>query len=173
MSKAYPLGVRPSMPSFAWPTLDINVAELLRLVDAADIPGDQYGLGAKWNVNADVATLRKSDVDCSGFVRWILRQASGEVLSFPDGSWIQHEWVKKHGFKASSVEAGKLVDHAVRIAFLSPQDGGGVGHVALIHNGETIESHGAAGPDRRPWNGLRWQGKCRVYVLVSPIMGDS
>jgi len=58
----------------------------------------------------------------------------------------------------------------VRIAFLSPSDTSSrIGHVVLIQNGRTLESHGGAGPDSRPWNGESWQAVTRVYELTGPL----
>lgn len=107
-------------------------------------------------------------VDCSGYTRWLIWHASSGRVTFVDGSAQQHEQAEHAGFKRSSVEAGKMRDGALRIAFLSPEDGGGVGHVALLLNGSTIESHGHHGPDSREWTGEGWQAKTAVYVLTAP-----
>jgi len=62
--------------------------------------------------------------------------------------------------------AGMQRNGAVYIAFLSPNDtSSGIGHVVLIHNGRTLESHGGVGPDSRPWNRTGWQAKATVYLL--------
>ena len=54
----------------------------------------------------------------------------------------------------------------MRIAFLAPQDAPSrIGHVVLVHNGKTLESHGGVGPNARPWTGTGWQAKASVYLL--------
>lgn len=124
-----------------------------------------YGLGSK---APSLTALPGKDflrIDCSGFVRWAVYQASYNKLKMPDGSVVQHDWVRKQGYKVSDIASGKLKDGRVRIAFMSPADGGGVGHVALILNGWTLESHGGGGPNRREWTGAGWQSTAKVYVL--------
>jgi hypothetical protein len=86
---------------------------------------------------------------------------------------VQRERVSGQGFRESSFEAGKNLDGKVGIAFLEPQDSRGhIGHVLLIHNGSTIESHGNdaslvhGGPDSRPWNGQHLQEKMHVFKLT-------
>jgi hypothetical protein len=82
---------------------------------------------------------------------------------------VQHDWVKSHGFAKVDVAAGQNTDDIVRIAFLQPQDvPSHIGHVALLYNGQTIESHGGLGPDSRPWTGTGWQARTHVYVLTAP-----
>src|SRR5262249_40401750 len=86
---------------------------------------------------------------------------------FPDGSVVQHDWIREHGFEKSSIADGKLNDDVVRIAFLRPQDTAhGIGHVVLISRAKTLESHGGVGPDSRAWTGGDWQAKAFVYVLA-------
>jgi cell wall-associated NlpC family hydrolase len=163
MSTAW--GVVPASAAFGWPTLPVNVPMLVATVAQMVAEQVQYHLGAK----APRLSCQPSEIDaidCSGLVRYALYRASGVTL--PDGSVNQHDWCDAQGFKHSNVDAGKITDGALRIAFLSPAAGGGVGHVSLIHMGRTLESHGGMGPDRRPWTGLGWQGKCSVYVLTPP-----
>ena len=113
------------------------------------------------------AGARFTQVDCSGFVREIMRRATNLGSSFPDGSVIQHQWVDKKGFARATVADGKARDGAVRIAFLSPNaTASGIGHVALIVDGATLESHGGVGPDSRPWSGAGWQASTALYLLA-------
>jgi hypothetical protein len=130
-----------------------------------------YGLGAKI-VPVDTQAPGSggfTKVDCSGFIRAALRRATPHPprLQFPDGSVVQHDWVRAQGFAKVTVADGQNADGVVRIAFLRPQDSPtNIGHVALIHNGRTIESHGGVGPDSRPWTGADWQARTSVYVLT-------
>lgn len=163
-----PSGVKSPTESFAWPSMPINTDLLKLLSDRTVQPGNQYEFGGKVEIDADTAEVRAEGVDCSGYVRWLVHRATGGAVTMPDGSAVQHEWVRDAGFKASSVPAARLLDGVVRIAFLSPTAGGGIGHVALIRNGLTFESHGGAGPNRRAWSGAGWQWRCKVYVLTPP-----
>src|SRR5262249_19536344 len=98
-----------------------------------------------------------------------IKEATTPMVPFPDGSVVQHDWVAAHHYKKTSVASGKLADGMVRIAFLAPgATSSGIGHVVLIHNGRTLESHGGVGPHSRPWNGEGWQGATTVYELTAP-----
>ncbi len=150
---------------FAWPVIDLDREKLIDLYLACRAAHVGYRLGAKAaHLNARPGEGFKS-IDCSGFVRWLVWNASTDHVALLDGSVQQHEQIRLLGFKPSSVADARREDNVVRAAFLSPLAGGGVGHVALIWQGKTIESCGAAGPSRRPWNGLGWQGRCKVYAL--------
>jgi hypothetical protein len=110
-----------------------------------------YGLGSKApSLDCDPAAITK--IDCSGFVRYLLYQATDNQVVLPDGSWHQREWCQgKKLAKVDYEEAGSS-DGWLRIAFISPRKGH-AGHVWLILEGQTLESHGKTkGPDRRPWN---------------------
>jgi cell wall-associated NlpC family hydrolase len=131
--------------------------------------GVRYGFGAKApTLNSAVDALVKNGIDCSGFFRYLMYHcASGLVV--PDGSWTQMEWLKEMGFKESSVESAKLKDGVVRVAVLSQGDSSsGIGHIAIVVDGRTLESHGSVGPNRREWTGGGWQAKAHVYALTRP-----
>jgi hypothetical protein len=132
-------------------------------------PRVTYGLGAKVPFFKAVPGKDFKKVDCSGFVREAIRRATDPRVPFPDGSVVQHEWVRGNGFRASSVGAAAKNDGAVRIAFLRPQDSPSkIGHVVLVHNARTFESHGGVGPNSRAWTGSGWQAKAFVYLLTAP-----
>ena len=127
-----------------------------------------YGLGAKAPFHGAVPGTDFTRIDCSGFVREAIWHATSPHLDFKDGSVVQHEWVAQHGFPPASVADGSARDGVIRIAFLSPHaTTSGVGHVTLIADGRTLESHGGLGPDSRPWTGADWQGKCVLFVLTA------
>lgn len=131
-------------------------------------PRVTYGLGAKPPFPGATPGVDFRKIDCSGFVREAIRRSETAQLGFPDGSVIQHEWVRGQGFANAPVSSGRALDGLVRIAFLRPQDtSSGIGHVVLIHNGRTLESHGGVGPDSLPWTGAGWQAKAHVYVLTA------
>lgn len=162
-----PIGVMAPTDSFAYPVMDIDIPLLLLLSERTVQPGDQYKLGGKApSLKADSAIIRSLKLDCSGYVRWILHRATDDQVVMPDGSDNQAEWLDLHGFKRSTVDAWFRKDGVVRIVHYNPI--GKVGHIAVVLNGETIESHGKAGPDRREWTGEGWQGACSVWCLTSP-----
>jgi len=133
-------------------------------------PRVTYGLGKKVPFLNAVPGRDFTQVDCSGFVREAVREATTPTLAFPDGSVVQHDWVQAHQFQKCSVTDGKLDDGMMRIAFLRPQDvSSGIGHVVLIVAGQTLESHGGTGPDTRRWDGSSWQAKTFVYNFARDV----
>src|ERR1700724_1634959 len=85
-------------------------------------PRVTYGLGKKVPFLNAVPGHDFTQVDCSGFVREAVREATSPTLAFPDGSVVHHDWVQAHQFEKSSVAAGTQDDGMMRIAFLRPQE---------------------------------------------------
>jgi hypothetical protein len=109
-----------------------------------------YGWGSKApSLSCDTSKIHR--LDCSGFVRYLLYQASDSQLLLPDGSYIQHDWCKHSGLARVDYSSASANDGWLRIAFIPPAKHH-AGHVWLILNGLTLESHGGKGPDRRAWN---------------------
>jgi lysozyme family protein len=157
--------------AFPFPTLPLDFSKAAAFLQACmnSTPRVTYGLGAKVPFFGAVPGRDFRRVDCSGFVREAIRRATTPRAAFPDGSVVQHDWVKQRNFKKSTPQSALLQDGAVRIAFLRPQDvSSGIGHVVLVHNGRTLESHGGRGPNARPWTNTGWQAKSFVYVLTPP-----
>jgi hypothetical protein len=147
--------------------LDIAVAQGFLTACMTSHPRVAYGLGSKVPFFKARPGVDFAKVDCSGFVREAIREATMPLVPFPDGSVVQHDWIIAQHYKKTTVSSGKLTDGRVRIAFLSPTDtSSGIGHVVLIHNGLTLESHGGVGPDSRPWNGESWQAVTTIYELT-------
>lgn len=154
-------GPEPSLGSPAVVAFDIARAEAFLDACMTSVPRVGYKLGAKVQSGEEPGKGLRA-VDCSGFVREVMRRATNLGPRFPDGSVIQHDWIRARGFAPASF----LNADAVYIAFLSPNDSPSkIGHVVLIHDGKTLESHGGVGPDARPWTRKGWQAKARVYVL--------
>lgn len=159
--------ILPPSEAFPYPTIDIDLPLLHLLHSRVVQPGNQYKLGGKVNrLTADSSIVGSMGIDCSGYVRWLLHRATHDSLVIPDGSVNQGEYIENMGFKRSTVEACKREDGVLRIAQYHPQSG--VGHICLVINGTTIESHGGTGPDSRPWTGEGWQGVCTVWCLTAP-----
>jgi lysozyme family protein len=151
------------------PTIPLNLPLVQSFLAActSTLPRITYGLGAKVPFHGAVPGKDFQKVDCSGFVREAIWRATLPHQSFPDGSVVQHDWIRERNFARSSPEAAAQSDGAIRIAFLRPQDSPQrIGHVVLIHNAQTLESHGGVGPDSRPWTKDGWQAKALVYVLT-------
>ena len=94
-------------------------------------------------------------LDCSGFVRYLIYQATDGQTTMSDGSHYQRKWCEKQLLTVQ--EYGKTAyraDSKLRIAFLSADPPSqSYGHVWLIYNGKTLESYSSGkGPGRRPWS---------------------
>jgi hypothetical protein len=153
----------------AVPTLPIDIGLARTFLDACihSVPRVRYGLGAKVPFHGAVPGQDFKAVDCSGFVREAIWRATSPHQGFPDGSVVQHDWIRDRNFERSTPDAALQQDGVIRIAFLRPQDSPNhIGHVVLIHNARTLESHGGVGPDSRAWTKAGWQGKTFVYVLT-------
>src|SRR5262249_3545212 len=132
---------QPAGPG-ARPLLSLDLARAHAFLDACrnSVPRVTYGLGAKVPFLGAVPGRDFTKVDCSGFVREAIRLSTSPSLAFPDGSVVQHDWVRAHGFEKSTVAGGLENDGAVRIAFLRPQDSPShIGHVVLVAAGKTLE----------------------------------
>lgn len=148
-------------------TMALDWSKVQFFVQACRAAGVGYALGAKIPNDTSTPGTDFMSVDCSGFVRVAIRKATDPTVGFPDGSVVQQDWVRAKGFTHSSIADGMFTDGRVRIAFLNPNDSPqGIGHVALVCNGLTAESHGGVGPDARPFDGMGWQAKARIYLLT-------
>lgn len=153
------------------PTMPIDGAKARAFLDSCinSNPRVTYGLGKKVPFHGAKPGQDFQKVDCSGFVREAIWRATDPHVNFKDGSVVQHDWIRAQGFTKHTREQAMASDNLVRIVFLQPQDSpSGIGHVALVHNGRTIESHGGTGPNSRPWTVTGWQSKAFVYLLSNP-----
>lgn len=108
-------------------------------------------------------------VDCSGFVLWALYHLTGGTFSRdPEdvNSADLHAIIAGVGFVPVPPAAGHIEDGALRIWFLTPEQGNGIGHVLLTCEGMTYESHGSKGPDSRAWGSQPWMGTMQGYELT-------
>jgi len=96
-------------------------------------------------------------IDCSGWTRYALAKATGGQLVLPDGSQVQLAWAENSLHKLdkySDVLYAKDDPNRLFIAFLRVTPNRKIGHVWLVHQGMTLESHGGVGVDSRPWDSL-------------------
>jgi hypothetical protein len=152
----------------AVPELQLDITEALNFLDSCmhSSPRVTYGLGKKISPHGAKPGTQFTKVDCSGFVRETIWRATEPHFNFPDGSVVQHDWIKDKGFERVNRTDAGLADGKIRIVFLRPQDSPShIGHVALVHNARTIESNGGVGPNSRAWTGNGWQAKAFVYIL--------
>lgn len=114
-------------------------------------------------------------MDCSGYLRWLIYRITKGLVTIPDGSWNQRAWFQVQGFAPCNYSDCSRKDDVLRIAFLNSENGE-AGHVWLIVNSLTIESHGRSkingvwqdGPSRRPWNWKSLKNKVDYcFVLTS------
>ena len=154
--------------------MPIDIAKALTFLHACTTsqPRVSYGLDAKAPNDASQpgapAPPGFVKLDCSGFVRAVIRRSTTpKMTQFPDGSVQQHDWVRAQGYPKATVADGGSLDGKVRIAFLPPHaTPDHIGHVVLLHEGQTLESHGGVGPDRRNWSALPWRTHTEVFELT-------
>ena len=163
--------MNPPTTTFPYTTITLDTVRLVEVTEHAIAARIAYSLGAK-AASPDATTTSFHRIDCSGFVGWALSEASYDAFTalFGLGSVEQHDFIICQKFKVSSVGDAFGNDDIVRIAFLTPEAGGGIGHVLLVLNGLTLESHGGKGVDRRSWNPNTYpfMGRMDVYVLTAP-----
>jgi hypothetical protein len=149
--------VSKTIPPVDLPKLESLFAQLER-------QGVTYRLGAKANQLHDPPS-KITALDCSGFVRWIIAQATDFQLILPDGSQMQREWASTAGLHQLSKYSDcntYLTEKRLFIAFIRPNYNGAgtIGHVWLCgqfdndREAETMESRGGIGVDSRPWDSL-------------------
>lgn len=156
--------MNPKTSEYPFVSADVDTAKLLERTKKLIARDVDYGFGSKAvDLTAPPENFRGTkglSVDCSGFVRYAL----WPWLQIPDGSVNQRDWFKKQGFKPSKQFSEK--DGRLRIAFLSPgQTPSGIGHVMLVLNGMTLESHGGKGVDMRAWGSKAFMSKCTGFVI--------
>jgi hypothetical protein len=164
-------GTSHPLAAGASPLLRLDLAKAKAFLSACEhsTPRVTYRLGAKVPFLGAVPGRDFTEVDCSGFIREMIRLSTTPTAAFPDGSVVQHDWIRSKGFEKASVADGLKDDGVIRIAFLRPQDTSSkVGHVLLLSAGMTLESHSGVGPDSRRWTGTGFQAKMLVYVLSRP-----
>jgi len=152
----------------AAPELGLDITTALNFLNSCmtSSPRVKYGFGAKVSPHGAIPGSGFKRVDCSGFVRETVWRATSPHFNFPDGSVVQHEWIRNKGYERGTRADAFLEDGKIRIVFLRPQDSASnIGHVALVHNARTLESHGSHGPNSRAWTNTGWQAKALVYVV--------
>ena len=149
--------------------------------------GWSYGLG--WKIQPlslqapdligiyPLSGAQGKQVDCSGMSRWLIYHLTGGVTVIPDGSTNQRGWVEGlgrpnlEGFQEVPVADGHQINGVLYIAFLSPtQTNEHIGHVLLLCNGVTYESHGGPGekgPDSREWGSEPFMAEMSVYQMTN------
>jgi hypothetical protein len=136
--------------------INIQREYLLELCAALMDGHIKYGMGAKArSLNADPADIKA--IDCSGFTRYLLYRATDGQVNMVDGSDEQNAWCKRRHLRSETyTHVAGLMDGHLRIAFIPRvyKDGkvARAGHVWLVMDGKTLESHGSKGPSRRIWN---------------------
>jgi cell wall-associated NlpC family hydrolase len=96
-------------------------------------------------------------IDCSGFVRYVLFRVCDIALA-QDGSWHLNEWCKSYLQSEAEYKCASQMDGIIRVGYFAHPKGKPKhdGHIWLILNGWTMESHGGhgrhGGPHRRRWN---------------------
>jgi hypothetical protein len=151
----------------------VDYVYFMNLVDALMKDGHiKYHLGSKPSLTAKPEDITKSD--CSGFVRYLMYKVSSGYLDIGGGggTWWQNKWCKDQKLQEVDYSTAANSDGTLRIAFIKG-GGGHIGHVWLILSGQTIESHGGVGADRRAWDTqVLKDGVDVCYKLANMIAPD-
>ena len=160
----------PATPEFPWPTVPLALGRLQAYLAACVARSVGYGLGCKAPAQfLDACPPEYRLIDCSGWVRAALANATRMRTLVPDGSVNMNDWCGAQGLKRSNLVSTMLRDNIVRIAFHRPNDADNIGHVWLTYNGMTMESWGGHGPGSRPWSTHILKILCTdVYILALP-----
>ena len=135
----------------------IDQKRLLDLHATLDDATYAVGLDSKGRAKGKAAfsedAANVTALDCSGYTKFILYKASEGKIKLPGGSWNQNDWCKKQGLKTEVYKkaAGKS-DNILRLGYFKKTAKMNYGHIWLVLNGQTLESHGSRGVNRRRWN---------------------
>lgn len=133
----------------------------------------KYGLGAK----ASPLTINPSKIkkiDCSGYVQYLLYKVSSGSIRIKAGSWHQNEYFKTQRFEKIDYETeAARSDGILRLGYFYGGGGGGIGHIWFVLNGQTIESSGGKGPNRRAWNTAVLKRKVEQCYVIGSVVGPS
>jgi hypothetical protein len=123
--------------------------------------GVRYKFGAKFSNFKELHPIGRY-VDCSGFMRWLVYHGSDGKLSLVDGSVNQHSQIQQLGFPVREYsEALYSRTGAIYICFFRPTQYL-AGHVWLLSDGMTMESHYGKGISTRSGRILALMGR-KVY----------
>jgi hypothetical protein len=133
----------------------IDQKQLLGLHEKLDPLTYSVGKGkGKAKYGEDPSKIK--NLDCSGYVHYVLNKVTdGKIVIGKGPSWVNsggiRDWAKKQGLTSVDYakNAGKN-DNILRLAYLPPSKS--YGHIWMILNGETLESHGGQGVNRRAWD---------------------
>ena len=110
-----------------------------------------YVLGSKApHFDTDAAKIKT--IDCSGFVQYVLYNASNKTAILKSGSYYQNQWCLDHKLDKVAYSTAAESDGWLRLGYFAASKTQSSGHIWLILGGKTLESHGGKGPDRREWN---------------------
>lgn len=140
----------------------------------AGFRGWHYALGSKvvplsQQAPYIVGTPDPKGIDCSGFALYDLYHLTGGAVSLnPEmvNSAALHEWCIEQGYEPCATADGHLLDGVFRLWFLTPAQGGGIGHVLGTCDGMSYESHGSKGPDSRPFGSEPFMGLMAGFKMT-------
>jgi cell wall-associated NlpC family hydrolase len=151
----------------------VDYGPFMALVDTLMKDGHiKYHLGSKPALTTKPEDIKKSD--CSGFVRYLMHNATGGRIEIGTGggTWWENKWCKDQKLEVVDYSTAATADGVLRIAFIH---GGAarIGHVWLVLSGRTIECHSSVGADQRPWDTPKLKDQVDVcYKLAVMIAAD-
>lgn len=142
----------------------INIDLLHQVFDHMHLKPTPYVFGQKApSLKCDSNDI--TGIDCSGFVRYAIARASSQKTILPDGSQAQWEWFRNQANnQVADYKTAAKVKDKLFICFI--KETSSPGHVWLMYNGFTMESHGGAGVSSRSWDTpVLARNCCAVYQI--------
>ena len=149
MATQFPKATTGPLTGFSVAPVDIPyLLKLMALCVAAHV---RYLMGGKAH-DLDIVPLDTGEIDCSGFMRWLLYHATRGALLMPDGSCNEGDDLAALGFKPTDPQNCALADGHVRVCIHIADEKDDTGHIWLAYLSRTMESHGGVGVSARDWN---------------------
>ena len=127
----------------------------------------------KLKYGEDPAKITKNtSIDCSAYVHYVLNRVTNGKIVIGRGPLCENsgsirDWAKKQGFASVKYsEQANLNDFILRLAYLPPKTKTTFGHIWLVLNSQTLESHGSKGVNRRKWNDKNLAGVTDCFNIA-------
>jgi hypothetical protein len=157
--------------------LNFSVSEMKTVLGSLMDGHVIYRLGAKvWNPKT-TPPAKVTEIDCSGFTKYLTYLVATPRVNLPAGSWHQEQWCKKMLWKVDYAKEASKSDGKIRIAFRPKTKENPDRHVWFILNGWTIESTSKGvhnGPSSLHWKARTSEAKsCYVLGQLDPLRSDA
>ncbi|MEJ6708371.1 MAG: hypothetical protein QNK92_06165 [Amylibacter sp.] len=135
-----------------------NLVSVLNALMGADIRYEMNRMVGKVRNLAGTESDRIRQLDCSGFVEYVIFKSTVHNVNMPSGSRRQRSFFEQGHTEVDYASNAPLIDNTVRVGFRDAEhEGHGkerhrtkAGHVWLVVNGTTFESTSRGGRRKGP-----------------------